>query len=338
MSATAYSTSGAGHRVGRVCTAVTALLVLVVAVAVAGLACTGAASAQPAPQPPAAPSGPVPAPPPPPCQGPSCIPQPVPVLPANQPPGNQSNPSQAPAQGSSCGITDIPACVSDAIESFFLDLVTPGLNSLLDLLAKSLLVTPPLDQLPVMGQIWGSSQQIVIAVYATLILAAGIIVMAHETLQARHSIKEILPRVIVGFLASNLSLFFGGKVIEIGNALSREILGDGVSPEIAGRAMRDTLMRDLDGGGLFVIFIALALIVMLVAVLLTYIVRITLTIILLAAAPILLMCHALPQTEGIAFWWWKAFAGVMAIQVGQSLALVAALKLFFWPGGITLFN
>ncbi|GAB3677416.1 hypothetical protein [Saccharopolyspora tripterygii] len=331
MSATAYSTSGAG-RLGRVCTAVAALLVFVSA---AGLAFTGAASAQPAPPP--APSAPVPAPRPP-CQGPSCIPQPVPVPPTNQPPGNQSNPNQAPTQESSCGITDIPACVSGAIESFFRDLVTPGLNSLLDLLGKSLLVTPQLDQLPVMGQIWGNSQQIVTAVYATLILVAGIIVMAHETLQTRHSIKEILPRVIVGFLASNLSLFFGGKVIEIGNVISRSILGDGVSPETAGRAMRDALMHDLDGGGLFVIFIALALIVMLVAVLLTYIVRITLTIILLAAAPILLMCHALPYTEGIAFWWWKAFAGVMAIQVGQSLALVAALKLFFWPGGITLFN
>ncbi len=325
MSATAYPTSGAGHRLSRVCTAVAALLVLVVA---AGLAFTGATSAQPAPSPPA----------PPPCQGPNCIPQPVPVPPSNQPPGNQSDPNQAPARESSCGITDIPSCVSDAIESFFRDLVTPGLNSLLDLLAKSLLVTPQLDQLPVMGQIWGKSQQIVTAVYATLILVAGIIVMAYETLQTRHSIKEILPRVIVGFLASSLSLLFGGKVIEIGNALSRAILGDGLSPETAGSAMRDTLMHDLDGGGLFVIFIALALIVMLVAVLLTYIVRITLTIILLAGAPILLMCHALPHTEGIAFWWWKAFAGVMAIQVGQSLALVVALKLFFWPGGITLFN
>ncbi|WP_338595419.1 hypothetical protein [Saccharopolyspora sp. SCSIO 74807] len=303
----------------------------------AGLALTGVASAQPAPPVPL-PFVPGPVAPPPPCQGSSCIPLPLPLPPANQPPGNQSTPNQAPAPESSCGITDIPACVSDAIESFFRDLVTPGLNSLLDLLAKSLLVTPQLDQLPVMGEIWGNSQQIVITVYVVLVLVAGIIVMAHETLQTRHSIKEILPRVIVGFLASNLSLFFGGKVIEIGNALSQAILGDGVNPETAGRAMRDTLMHDLDGGGLFVIFIALALIVMLVAVLLTYIVRITLTIILLAGAPILLMCHALPQTEGIAFWWWKAFAGVMAIQVGQSLALVAAIKLFFWPGGITLFD
>ncbi|WP_263247272.1 hypothetical protein [Saccharopolyspora rosea] len=324
----------AAYSLGRLCTAVAAVGVLVMA---AGLVLTGAASAQPAPLPPAPPA-PVPAPPPPPCQGPSCIPQPVPVPPGNQPPGNQSNPNPAPAPESSCGITDIPACVSDAIESFFRDLVVPGLNSLLDLLAKSLLVTPQLDQLPVMGQIWANSQQLVIAVYATLILVAGTIVMAHETLQTRHSIKEILPRVIVGFLVANLSLFFGGKVIEIGNALSQAVLGDQLNPDTAARAMTDTLMHELNGDGPFATFIALALVVMLVAVLLTYIVRITLTIILLAGAPILLMCHALPQTEGIAFWWWKAFAGVMAIQVGQSLALVTAIKLFFWPGGITLFN
>ncbi|GAA4866633.1 hypothetical protein GCM10025787_60600 [Saccharopolyspora rosea] len=371
MSATASPTPGAGHRVGRVFTAVAALLTVVV---IAGVATAGTATGQPAPAPnptptpapplPAPPPLPLPtvddcapgspfptchpapapssspAPPPPPCQGEGCIPQPSPPTPpADGQPPNQSG--QTPPQGedSSCGITNIPACVSGAIESFFRDLVTPGLNSLLDLLAKYVLVTPPLDQLPVMGQIWGSSQQIVVAVYALLVLAAGVIVMAYETLQTRHSIKEVLPRVIVGFLAANLSLFLGGKAIEIANALSQAILGDQVNPQVAAESMKNTLMGNLNGqGGLFVIFMALALVVMLVVVLLTYIVRVTLTVILLAAAPLLLMCHALPQTEGIALWWWKAFGGVLTIQVGQSLALVAAIKLFFWPGGITLFS
>lgn len=212
---------------------------------------------------------------------------------------------------------------------------------MLDLFAQYVLVTPPLDQVPVMGQIWGSSQQIVVAVYALLIVVAGLIVMAHETLQARHSIKEILPRVIVGFLAANLSLFFGGKAIEIANALSQGILDDQVNPETAAQSMKTTLMDgslNNNQGGMLIIFMALALLIMIVVVLLTAIVRITLVVTLLAAAPLLLMCHALPQTEGIAFWWWKAFGGVLAIQVGQSLALVAAIKLFFWPGGITLFN
>ncbi|MEY8043700.1 hypothetical protein AB8O55_30240, partial [Saccharopolyspora cebuensis] len=70
------------------------------------------------------------------------------------------------------------------------------------------------------------------------------------------------------------------------------------------------------------LFVALALLVMIVVVLVTYVVRVMLTIILLVAAPLLLMCHALPHTEGIAAWWWKAFAGTLLIQIGQSFALV----------------
>jgi hypothetical protein len=41
------------------------------------------------------------------------------------------------------------------------------------------------------------------------------------------------------------------------------------------------------------------------------------------------MFHALPQTEGIARWWWRAFAGVLAVQSAQAIVLVAALRIFF---------
>lgn len=327
-----FPASAGSHRLRRACTAVATVLVLVAA----ATGVTGFASAQSAPAP-TPPSVSIPAPPP--CQGPDCIAQPTmptpPTAPGSPSPGTPSNPPAPP--GSNCGVTNIPGCVSNAIETFFRDLVTPGLNSLLGLFAKSLLVTPQLDQIPVMGQIWSNSQQIVLAVYAMLILVAGIIVMAHQTLQARHSVKEILPRVIVGFLAANLSLFFGGKMIVLGNALSQAVLGDQLNPDTAGQAMTATLMHSLDTGSLVLVFMAAALLVMLVAVLLTYIVRVTLAVVLLAAAPVFLMCHALPHTESIAFWWWKAFAGVMVIQVGQALTLVTVLKLFFWPGGIILF-
>jgi hypothetical protein len=50
------------------------------------------------------------------------------------------------------------------------------------------------------------------------------------------------------------------------------------------------------------------------------------------------MFHALPQTEGVAYWWWRAFGGCLAIQVGQSLALITALRVFFAPGGFTMFG
>src|SRR5262249_19788437 len=47
---------------------------------------------------------------------------------------------------------------------------------------------------------------------------------------------------------------------------------------------------------------------------------------------------ALPQTEGIARWWWRALAGVLAIQAAQAVVLVAALRLFFtepWAALVT---
>ena len=54
---------------------------------------------------------------------------------------------------------------------------------------------------------------------------------------------------------------------------------------------------------------------------------------LVAAAPLALVGHALPQTEGLARLWWRAVGGLFAIQLGQSLVLICALKIFFTPQG-----
>ncbi|WP_394619962.1 hypothetical protein JNUCC0626_12915 [Lentzea sp. JNUCC 0626] len=51
-----------------------------------------------------------------------------------------------------------------------------------------------------------------------------------------------------------------------------------------------------------------------------------------------LVCHGLDLSGGIARWWWRAFAGVLGIRVGQSLALIAALRVFFAEGGFTIFG
>ncbi|GAB2677138.1 hypothetical protein GCM10027271_42450 [Saccharopolyspora gloriosae] len=319
------------------------VIALLAVLGLAGPAATALAQApSPAPSPvpaPADPTVPVPLPPRPDACGPGTT---LPVCafppPSTRPPPEPPQPvTPKPGGGEECGFSNVPACVSDAVASFFKGLVTPGLNEVLGLLADSLLVTPRLDELPVMGEIWEQSRQIVLVAYSLVVTIAGLIVLAYQTLQTRASIKEVLPRVAVGFLAANLSLLFAGYAIDIANALSQAILGNNLDPGQAGQAMTETLMQDLDVGGVFLIFVALALLVMLVVVLLTYVVRLMLTIVLLAAAPLLLMCHALPQTEGIALWWWKAFGGVLVIQIGQAFTLVAAMKMFFLPGGITLF-
>ncbi len=228
--------------------------------------------------------------------------------------------------------------VTKAINAFFGGLVTDALNPLLTLLGKTLLTTPDPSALPRVGQLWENSRQIAVAVYALIILAAGILVMAYETLQTRQGIKEIAPRLVVGFITANMSLLLAGKAIAFANALSTGLLGQGVDAKSAAGTLTSLVLNAVTNGGIFLSLIGLGLACVLLALLVGYVIRVALTVILIAGAPLALMCHALPQTEGIARWWWRAFAGVLAIQIAQSLTLVAAMNVFLTPGGFSFFG
>lgn len=271
-----------------------------------------------------------------PCSGEGCIPQPgATTTPPNNPGTGQ--PGQGDQPSDDCGITDIGACITEAIDAFFRGIVTDALNPLLDLLSKTLLTTPTPDSLPRVGELWDNSWQILLVSYGLLVLIAGVIAMSYQTVQTRHSIKELAPRLVVGFLAGALSLWVATKGIQIANALVPAIMGGGVDANSAGNTLRDMVLGSLNGG-IWIIFIGIFLAGMLVALLITYVVRVALTVILIAGAPLALMFHALPQTEGIAYWWWKAYGGCLAIQLGQSLTLITAMKVFLAPGGFTVFG
>jgi len=240
--------------------------------------------------------------------------------------------------GASKVIGWIVSGITKAINAFFGGLVKDALNPLLKLLGQTLLTTPDPSTLPRVGALWENSREIAVAAYALLILIAGILVMAYETVQTRHSIKEIAPRIVVGFLTANMSLLLAGKAVSFANALSTGVLSGGVDPKSAAATLTALVMNAVTNGGIFLIFIGIGLACILLALLVCYVIRVALTVVLIAGAPLALMCHALPQTEGIARWWWRAFAGVLAIQLAQSLTLVAALNVFLAKGGFTFFG
>ncbi|USX56409.1 hypothetical protein [Lentzea sp. HUAS12] len=273
---------------------------------------------------------------------------PSPSQPISTPPTTPTSPSAplpsitAPppaTQDPECGLTDLTACMRDGFSSFIDMLVGESLNWLLRLVGSTLLVTPTLDQIPRIGEIWEQSRLFVVAAYSLLVLVAGILVMGHQSVQTRYSIQEIAPRLVVGFLAANLSLLLGDQAIRFANAASLAVLGDGLDPQTAGKAVSELLVAlvttSLVDGGVFAALLSLALAILLIGLLVGYIVRVALTVLLLAGAPLALMCHGLPQTEGVAHWFWRAGAGVLGIQVGQSLTLVCALKVFLQPGGFS---
>jgi hypothetical protein len=254
-------------------------------------------------------------------------------------------PTTTPPSSSSdgdCGITNPSACIGEGIAGFVNMLVGESLNMLLRWVGSSLLTTPTLDSLPRLGELWEQSRLFVVAAYSILVMIAGIVVMGHESVQVRYSIREMGPRLVVGFLAANLSLFVGDQAIRFANAASIAMLGDGLDPQASGQAITEMFIaivaNSLVTGGLFAGFLSLVLTILLVTLLIGYIVRVALTVILLAGAPLALMCHGLPQTEGIAFWFWRAGGGVLGIQIGQSLALICALRVFLQPGGFRFFG
>jgi len=290
--------------------AVAALLTVLAAVSAAGTV-TGAAPgqvklttavfnapAQPAPTP--EPTPPVPQPDPA-CTGEGCLPQFSPDTP-QEPTGPGGGPG-APAEDAQkpCGFTEIGGCITNAINGFFRGIVTAALNPLLVLLSNTLLTTPTPQDLPRLGELWASSWQILLACYGLLILLAGVLIIAHESVQTRYSAKEIAPRLVAGFLAGALSLRAATKAIEIANSMSRAVLGEDLDAVTAGDTLREITLSSLNDG-IFLVFVGLFLAGMLIALLIGFVIRVALTVILIAGAPIALMFHALPQTEHIAYW------------------------------------
>lgn len=286
-----------------------------------------------------APSAPAPSatstPPPTSCAPDDCIPQPSSSAPTEAPaPGTTSPPPDA--GGGPGGVTGwITKGINAAIGAFFKTIITAALNPLLKLLGDTLLATPSLSSLPQIGQLWQNSWQIVLAVYAILIALAGIVLMSYESLQSRYSVKEIAPRIPIGLLAAGLSLFLAGKAVDLANALSHAVMGTGANGEGAGSTLATFVLTSfVPGADLFTDIMWVVVIGVLVALLLTYVVRVALTVILVAGAPLALMCHALPQTDGVARWWWRTFGGVLAIQVAQSLTLITGIRVFLNSGGL----
>ena len=212
-------------------------------------------------------------------------------------------------------------------------LVDAGLNSQLKALGATLLTTPDPDTLPQIGVLWAQSWQLVVAIYGIVVMAAGVLLVVHHTLQTRWSARELIPRLVVGFLAGAASMLIATTAIRIANALAKAVAGSGVDPSSTATAIRQLIEANTPQSTTFLLCLCLALEVMIIILFISYAVRVAVTVILLVGAPLALMCHALPGIDSVARWWWRSFAACLGIQVAQSLILVVVLRVFLTPNG-----
>jgi len=258
----------------------------------------------------------------------------VPATPASPSPSPSASPQPAPAAGTGgCGFFDITCHVTSAITGWFAGLVRSAVNPLLVLIGQSALSTPQPGAVPAVHTMWATSLAVADACYVLLVLLGGIVVMSHETVQTSYSVKEIAPRIVLGFLGTNLSMVVISRAITIANGLSAALAGHGVDPASAAKSLLTTLGNSsATDQGVFLILLALAGVILALVLAVVYVMRLMAVVLLAAAAPLCLALYALPQTAWAARWWWRALTAALAIQVAQGLVLTAAVQVFFSPG------
>ncbi|MGI5204692.1 hypothetical protein ACQEU6_24310 [Spirillospora sp. CA-108201] len=222
-----------------------------------------------------------------------------------------------------------------AVNGWFADLVTSAAKPICNLLSQTVLGTPPLDS-PDMARakdLWGVSQTIANTCYVLIITAGGVLLIAGHSLPGSELTPgQLVARLVGAFAASNLSLILIGYAITFANGLSGAFLSAGaeaVDPSRVAKAISAYLVASLVPNQPFTIFIGLGVVVLALCVAFIYIIRIALTMVLIAAAPVALMFHALPLTDGLARLWWRSISGVLAIGVCQALVLATAFRLLF---------
>ncbi|GAA0490980.1 hypothetical protein Ade02nite_23230 [Paractinoplanes deccanensis] len=312
---------------------------LVLAAMLIGLAAAGAAWADPPPAPAPVTGTPFPTPntppliPTPPQNGPSPT---APSSPEVPQPSPQPSPTPDSADDDDPGLFDIPGQIRKAINDFLIWVAKKILNPVLEALGSTALSTPDLTANPAVTAVWTTSMVTANALYGLLVLAGCFTIMSRESVQTQYGLKEIAPRVAAGAVLSNLSLIICGKAIEVANALTVGVMGQGVEAQAAADAIGEYLTSTLTGSSVNIMFglLGIAVAALGIITVITFVMRVGLFIVLIGIGPIVLVLHATPQTEGIAYTWWRAIGACLGLQVGQAVIVLVTVKVFLTPKGM----
>ncbi|MEV6820954.1 hypothetical protein AB0M72_19590 [Nocardiopsis dassonvillei] len=231
----------------------------------------------------------------------------------------------APTDPEECGTFDYGCRVSAGFYVWVADFVAESVEFTITLAALPALSTPP----PTDGvrTAWSEVLSVTNSLYLLVIVAAGVLLMSYQTVQTSAGLKELLPRVVLGFVGANASFLLTEMMRDLANGISVTMLDGAASVD----NITETLARVLgDPGGEALLVLLLMLIGSLLVFffMLAAIVRIVLWILLTAIAPLALACHALPQIDGLARLWWRAMGALMVIQIAQAIVLRLMVVLF----------
>lgn len=220
----------------------------------------------------------------------------------------------------------------NAIIGWLTDAAMSILSSLLALLRATAFVLPDVTGVPQVVHLSHQALLLVDATYVLIIVAAGGLVMARDNLQVRYGLSELAPRLVVGFVAANFTSPLCARAIGLANAVTRALTGQDLGGRASWKQLNATIVGSMNQtSGLLALVIGLVICVLAAGLIVLWLARIGALIMLVALAPVAVACVGLPHTEPVARLWARSLAGVLIVQVLQSVLLFTAVRVLLSP-------
>jgi hypothetical protein len=223
----------------------------------------------------------------------------------------------------------------DGVFSWLADRLAAALGWLLTFLSSTFFISPDVTVFPQVQTLADRSALVVHAIYGLAVIVAGVIGMTHGGFQIRYAVKDLIPRLVVGFVASAFATQVCAGVIQIANAVTVAMVGQAASGPRVVRFVADRLAHgtwDPTVRPLMVV-IGLLIVVLLFQLLFSWFARVATLLVLAGTAPIALGCYGLPHTQPVADLWWRALLGVLATPLLQGVAFSTGVDLLLDPSG-----
>jgi hypothetical protein len=221
----------------------------------------------------------------------------------------------------------------DGVFSWLADRLVGALGWLLGLLTSDFFTSPDVTVFPQVQALADRSALVVDAAYGLAVIAAGVIGMTHDGFQVRYAVKDLIPRLVVGFVASAFATQVCSGVIGVANALTVALIGDTASGPRVIRFVADRLAHaswDLTVRPIMAV-IGLLIVILFFQLLFSWVARIATLLVLAGVAPVALACYGLPHTQPVADLWWRVLLATLTVPLLQGVAFSAGVDLVLDP-------
>ncbi len=224
---------------------------------------------------------------------------------------------------------DLPGQVAQAINSWLLSVAQSIFAFALHVIADLLTLTPHLERAPEVARLWNLTRGIADGFLVVIALIGGVLLMTSGVAGTRYKVKLIMSRLFLAALLANVSLSVFATAVDVNNALNAALMGGTPLPQNVLGSLQSG-MSTLNGAeGPGAVLRALVAGVLMLALVVVYVARSALLVITLIAAPLALICYALPQSERVTWAWWRVTAATCLLQPVNALLLGIAGRVFF---------